>query len=532
MKTTGKEGRSPLSRPQTLCLTAAGLSLIAVCYGFARFAYGLFLPAFRNEFELNPATAGTISSASYAAYCLAIVVATVLTPRCGARTLAVAAGTTATAGTLLIAVAPSTVILAVGVVLAGSSTGVASPPLAHAVGHTITAAKQDRVQTVINAGTGFGVLAAGPVALLAQDQWRGAWVTFAILCTVVTAWVAFAVPGGIHTARRRSEAGRRGLRPSPLLPSGSFRLFTAALLMGAGSSAVWTFGRDLLVTVGQMGDRPSTIAWIILGGFGMLGVFAGDLTRRIGVRRAWLVTMPVMAVSTALLAAAPSLVAVAWVASAAFGATYIGLTGLLLIWGTGVYQREPAAGVGLAFLAIALGQTAGAPLIGVLSETYGSQPAFLAASFVAVIGGQVRPSRSTSGATSPAPLTPNPGPTTLLTRGGKWTLREHTWRLSEKSTRTREACILKTVKLAGDGPSARRRPPTTATDNLAALLTGRFSRLTKRDQRIPGEVGPTKASPANPALKPQPDRGAVAEEPDREVGCGHIPARIARRDGR
>lgn len=395
MEDTGQQDRTPLSRPQTLWLTGAGLSLIAVCYGLARFAYGLFLPAFRNEFELDPATAGTISSASYAAYCLAIVAATALTPRCGARTLAVAAGAIAIAGTLLIAVAPSTVVLAVGVVLAGSSTGVASPPLAHAVAHTITTAKRDRVQTFINAGTGLGVLVAGPVALLAQDQWRGAWVTFAIVCAVVAAWVAFAVPGGTRTASGRTEAGKSGFLPSPLLPSGTLRLFTAALLMGAASSAIWTFGRDLLVTVGQMGERPSTIAWIILGGFGMLGAFASDLTRRIGVRRAWLVTMFVMAASTALLAAVPSLVAAAWVASAAFGASYIALTGLLLIWGTRVYQREPAAGVGLAFLAIALGQTAGAPLVGVLSGTYGPQPAFTAAALLAAIGGLARPSRST-----------------------------------------------------------------------------------------------------------------------------------------
>ena len=40
-----------------LRLAAAGLSLIAVCYGLARFAYGLFLPVLTEEFGLDAAAA-------------------------------------------------------------------------------------------------------------------------------------------------------------------------------------------------------------------------------------------------------------------------------------------------------------------------------------------------------------------------------------------------------------------------------------------------------------------------------------------
>ena len=64
-------------------LAAAGLVMIAVCYGLARFAYGLFVPAFGAEFGLDAGTAGAIASSSYAAYCVAIVAATVGTARWG-----------------------------------------------------------------------------------------------------------------------------------------------------------------------------------------------------------------------------------------------------------------------------------------------------------------------------------------------------------------------------------------------------------------------------------------------------------------
>jgi uncharacterized MFS-type transporter YbfB len=57
------------------------MSLIAVTYGLARFAYGLFVPELRTEFGLDGATAGAIAASSYVAYCVAIAAATLLTAR-------------------------------------------------------------------------------------------------------------------------------------------------------------------------------------------------------------------------------------------------------------------------------------------------------------------------------------------------------------------------------------------------------------------------------------------------------------------
>ncbi|WIY82901.1 MFS transporter [Propionimicrobium sp. PCR01-08-3] len=377
-----------LSRRQTLWLTGAGLSLIAVCYGLARFAYGLFVPVFRTEFALDAGTAGVIASGSYVSYCIAIIASTILTPRFGGRTVAAAAGIIATVGVVIVAIAPTSGVLAVGVLIAGSSTGVASPPLAHAVAHTVQAPIRDRTQTVINAGTGVGVAIAGPIALLTHEHWRAAWVVFAIVCALVTMWVVFTVPSG---PTKRSGTGRvEAQLPQPLLPTGSGRLITAALLMGMASSAVWTFGRDVLINTGGMSESGSSIAWIFLGAFGMLGAATGDLTHRFGIRPSWMTAMLVLAAATILLIAYPGTLAVAWLASAAFGATYIALTGLLLIWGTEVYPQTPAAGVGLAFLIIALGQAVGAATLGVVSEGTGPRAAFIAAAAIAVTGAFIR----------------------------------------------------------------------------------------------------------------------------------------------
>lgn len=382
-----------LTRHGAMSLTSAGLSLIAVCYGLARFAYGLFVPVFRTEFAVDAATAGAIAAGSYASYCVAIIASTVLTPRFGGRALAVVAGCIAVGGTLMIAAAPDTAVLAVGVLIAGSSTGVASPPLAHAVAHAVAAPARNRTQTVINAGTGVGVAVAGPIALLTYEHWRVAWLVFAILCGLATILVARAVPAS-PVSRTPGRGKLPALLPHPLLPAGSARLMTAAGLMGAASAAVWTFGRDLLVTVGGMSGQASMIAWILLGAFGVLGAAAGDIAGRFGVGTGWLTAMLVLATATGLLAAFPGSVIIAWIAAASFGAAYIVLTGLLLIWGTRVYSQSPATGVGLAFLVIALGQAVGAPLIGAVTEVAGPRLAFIAAALTGVAAGAIRPGRN------------------------------------------------------------------------------------------------------------------------------------------
>ncbi|MFC9518388.1 MFS transporter [Nocardiaceae bacterium NPDC056970] len=356
------------SAARTLGLAGAGLSLIAACYGLARFAYGLFVPAFRDTFALDAAQVGLIAATSYVAYCVGAVAASAATPRFGARAVAVAAGSLATAGTALIALSPTSLVLTVGVSVAGASTGLASPPLAHAIATRVAPSHRDRVQTIVNAGTGLGVAISGPVALLAEEHWRAAWLTFAAVSATVTVWVWFRVPddaGNPPTAATRT--GHEGARHAGL-PPGAHRLFGAATIVGAATAATWTFGQELLETVGGHSHTLATTAWIALGTCGLLGAASGELVRRAGLRRAWTMSTTATCAATAALAADPQQATVAVGASAVFGAVYIALTGILLIWSTHVYPDTPAIGVGLTFLLIAVGQSAATPLVGFVAD--------------------------------------------------------------------------------------------------------------------------------------------------------------------
>ncbi|WP_261623941.1 MFS transporter [Nesterenkonia marinintestina] len=375
-------------------LTVSGACLIAVCYGLARFAYGLFLPGMREEFALSSGAAGVIAAASYSAYCAGIAASGALTPRLGARTVAVSAGVLATVGCALIAAAPSTAALGVGVAVAGSSTGVASPPLAHAVALHIDPSRRDRAQTIVNAGTGIGVMVSGPVALLAQDHWRIGWLAFTLAAAVVAVWVWRTVPPRPpHRPKKASQTTRPA--PSALFPRGSLSLVTAAVLMGAASAAGWTFGQDFLQTEGGHDRTLATAAWICLGASGLFGAVAGDLIRAVSLRSAWTALMLAFAATTAVWALWPQSPAVAVLASAAFGALYVALTGVLLVWGTRLHTRRPSTGVGIAFLAIALGQAAATPAIGAVADLSSMSEAFLVAAGVALTGSLIRGARRT-----------------------------------------------------------------------------------------------------------------------------------------
>ncbi|MDQ3106067.1 MAG: YbfB/YjiJ family MFS transporter [Actinomycetota bacterium] len=373
-------------------MVAAGTALIGTCYGFARFAYGLFAPELRADFAMSSSVSGVVGAGSYAGYCVAIVVSLVLTERFGARRLAVAAGVVATVGTATVALAPGPYVLAAGVLIAGSSTGLASPPLAAAVSRWIHAGVQERAQTIVNAGTGIGVLVSGPVALALLDQWRWAWALFSLLAAAVTVWVWVTVPPATAEPVARSaeatDPPQRGYVP------GTAAMVLAALLMGASSVAVWTFGRELVTSVGGASSLVSTSMWTVLGAAGVVGALGGDLAAHVGLARSWTTGMAVMAAATVLLVLLPGNSAAVFAAAAVFGASYIILTALVLLWSTRLYPARAAAGVGLGFLAIALGQAIGAPLAGLLTDVTGAAAAFLTCAGLGLLGSLVRPGRS------------------------------------------------------------------------------------------------------------------------------------------
>lgn len=284
--------------------------------------------------------------------------------------MAVLAGTVATGGITLVALAPSAPVLAVGVLVAGSSTGIASPPLAAVVARWVQDDARDSAQTVVNAGTGVGVLVSGPIALVLLDRWRLAWALFAIVAAVVTVWISRVVPAGAPDASDTAAS-------VPRIRTGDrAALLAAAFILGLASIAVWTFGQD---AVGSAPSWLAPVAWTVIGAAGIAGAFLGPVVGWVGIRISWSVLMVLLAVGTAGFVAAAGSAAPVLAAGAVFGAAYIASTGVLLVWATRTYSSSPAVGVGLAFFMIAVGQAVGAPLVGLVASRFSLPAVFVGA---------------------------------------------------------------------------------------------------------------------------------------------------------
>jgi predicted MFS family arabinose efflux permease len=265
------------------------------------------------------------------------------------------------------------------VAIGGVSTGLASPGLAALVAARVDPAGHDRAMTVVNAGTGFGVLVCAPTALAAADRWRASFALFAAVSLAVTAAMAATTAGARSTAGgsqgiSEAAAPRRALDRAPLV--------LGAVGLGAASSAYWTFGRDVLAAAGAGGHGPAL--WTALGAASILAAVTGDLVARWRAGPLWAGLLAALAASTAGLALQPRSLPLALTSAATFGASFVALTGILILWATRVDARRPAAAVSGAFVLLSLGGVAGALAVGALIDRAGHLAGFLAAAGVAL----------------------------------------------------------------------------------------------------------------------------------------------------
>lgn len=358
-------------------LGVTGFGLIAVCYGFARFAFGLFLPQIDADLALPDAVGGLIAGGSFLGYCLAIVVAAQLTERLGARTVAFVAALIAMLGMLGIALAPSAFWLAAAVLLAGVSTGLASPPMAAAVAAIVQPQCQDGTNTLINAGTSAGVILSGPVALMFGAEWRLAYGVFAAAACVLAVLAILHVP-------RTTAPPVQAHAGAALFSATLKRLMVASLLMGAASTALWSFGSEIVAQRLGWQSAGAGLLWVVIGAAGIAGAGAGALVARLGIDWAHRLCLAALAAAIVLvgMGGVPALVLL--------GAAYITLSGIYLVWGVAALSERPATGLTIAFLGIAVGQTLGAPVFGALASWLSLTHAVVLFALLALLAGTMR----------------------------------------------------------------------------------------------------------------------------------------------
>jgi predicted MFS family arabinose efflux permease len=285
----------------------------------------------------------------------------------------VAGGSLAVLGMLLVAGAGGAPTLALGLVVAGASSGLIYPPLADAVQQRVTAAARPRALAIISSGTGWGVLVSVPIALALAPSWRATWVVFAALALGVTLWAARALRGVQPVG-----AGVDRLRARWFVCSRSGPLLAGALLVGLGSSVYWTFAVDLVANDGGMGAASARLVLALVGAASLAGAFSSELVERLGARPTIVAGALALASSLALLAAAPG----SWLAvvpsAILFGGAYNVVLAVDVIWSARVFAQRPATGLAAVMFLLALGLLAGPAVAGVVATSLGLPAAFLA----------------------------------------------------------------------------------------------------------------------------------------------------------
>ena len=375
------------SRSQQYQIILAGSFIVAVSYGWGRYNYGLFLPYIEAEFQLNTVWQGLIASISYSGYLLTTLFASLFAARLGPKYMITIGGLLATSGLFLVYSADHLIWLTLGLTIAGISPGLCYTPLSEVSVRMFPANRRARAYSLMNTGTSFGVMAAGPVVIWYSDQWRQAWLIFALGALLITLWNTWLMPpkdpnlsikktstNGLTLAGMAS-AWQKALRQAD---KNKQRLYVFSFFVGVSCSIYWTYAVITLSSSIQLDTEQLAIFWVLLGVFGVTGGIAGDLVRRLGFHMTLLLLSLLLSICHLIIYVQPSY-HLALVSSAIFGGGFIALTALSGIWAVEAAPDNPARTFGMAFLSMSVGQFVAPFLMGIIASYSGLSFLFLLA---------------------------------------------------------------------------------------------------------------------------------------------------------
>ncbi len=368
--------------PSNVGFALFGAALVAISYGLARFAFGLFVPPIRDDLGLTSSEIGIIGALPLISFVLATIVAPFSADRLGARYTAVLSGIFGVVGLALISEADGPILLGIGVFACGVCTGLMMPALTAAMQVVVDRAVHGRVSSVMNAGTSVGVILAVPTVLFLADAWRAAYVSFAAMASIGVMATFFFIP-----SVSRIMPSNAALPPpiSLLQWSRLFRLSLFAFVMGFVSAPYWIFAPDLVVTLGALSSSQTAWLWLAVGIAGLGGAVASDLADRNNPPITHALMLMMLAASLSLLAASPAQLSLASFSALVFGLAYMSLTGLYLMTGIRLLPGRLSMGPVLPFMACALGQAVGSPIVGILVDEFGYADAFAVFSAVGIV---------------------------------------------------------------------------------------------------------------------------------------------------
>ncbi|MFD1171082.1 MFS transporter [Oceanobacillus picturae] len=360
-------------------LIVVGLPMIAVTYGLSRFSYGLMLPYISDTIKMDQYTSGVISSLSYIAYCIAIVLAMVFSNKVTSKFIVVTAGITSIIGLAIISSSPNAGVLGLGIFLAGLSTGFSSPPYANIIDQNVELRLQNQTNSWINSGTSIGTAFTGLIAIIMADSWRETYFIFMIIAIFVLISNYKVLP------KNQTLVGNGAVGFIKEEWKSATPLILASLLLGISCSAYWTFSRDFMLNNESVPGYLGEWLWVIIGLAGLVGGAAGAFINKFGLMPAYKISVIALSTSSLLLGAFANHIVIGFLSPSLFGSSYIFMTGVLIVWGISLFKSNPSFGLGVPFLILALGQAIGAVLSGMIAGIMGYHALFIGASIIGYV---------------------------------------------------------------------------------------------------------------------------------------------------
>lgn len=374
-------------------LAAAGAAGVGISFGLARYGYGLFLPEIRAEFGLSVSQVGFIGSASYGGYLAALMLVGALAVRVGPRVLVAIGGFSATIGTALVGVATSVDVLAIGLILAGTSPGWIWASYSDAADHMVPPGQRQRVLTVIATGTAAGVVVAGPLALVLNGPaWRIAWLAFAALSLASTLYNLRVLPSRLFEPSTHRETPTR-VGPLWFARRAAVGTYATAFSYGVVGSAYWLLAVEAVTSAIDTDAPVAGMFWTLTGAAGLAGVFAGSSFSRFGLRRTHEVIFGALAVAVALLAVAPGQVVAVGLSAALYGPAFMAASALLAVWSYEIFPDRPTTGFSATVFFLGIGTVVGPVGVGAVADRNDVRTAFWMVSILAVATLLARPRR-------------------------------------------------------------------------------------------------------------------------------------------
>ncbi|WP_392423663.1 MFS transporter [Barrientosiimonas humi] len=379
---------SPRQRQQV----AAATVIVATYYGMARFGLGLSAPRVLEDGVVTTSQIAVASSISFATYVIACFLSGAMLRHDRWRLSLLTAMTCAVLGCAGTATATTAAVFLGSIGVGGAAAGFASGAIAYRLARDIPAPQEQRSQAIANAGTGTGVAIATALIAL-PGGWRTMFLAAAVLALVATATMLRATPrirvDEQDVVAPETPGPRRDLAIPVLL----------TILMGAGSSVFWTYGRTLVEDSADLTETASLLFWAMIGAAGIIGSISGDLSARAGSRLSWCLCSALLAASILFLPQAEG-VATAAALGATFGAIYVILCGLTIELARQSWPHAVGAGTAILFATIAVGQVVGTAIASATVDDLGMPTLFRVGALISGLGAVVvwalRPPREAS----------------------------------------------------------------------------------------------------------------------------------------